>query len=500
MMSGFVDGPTRSFTMVDEILGPFSPKTAYGRRALDDFSCVLTSQEQFLSHWARLEKVLALSPESVERMEKILEKVPDLSHQIEHGFAEISDFAKLKRFVFYFMSLSKIAGQIWDLPDVSGFWKVLSHFFGEGETLQLQSETLLNLRKAHFEITQQLKKEFSHLCDRVYSLVGLRPLGEEFTVSVEIGRKLTEANLAQLLKDYGERWHMRLIDTEKATSLKRDLEALEEKMQDETEKLLKDIRRQIEGSLDLLRACERTIETIDLDLSRYKMYFAYRCCRPEVGETLRVVKGRFIPTLNYCEQNGYEYYPIDLDAKSGVTVLCGPNMGGKTTALRTVGAFVLLFQLGYPVPADRFTSPIFNAVRFVSRGEEIGFSSFAMEIRSLVQALKLEGKKLLLLDEFGASTNPIEGEALVLAVVEHFSASQDYVFLTTHYPRVVLKAENVYGCGRIKNIDEDDPHKMFDYSLVPNVKHVEKIGLIIAGKLGLPSDVLERARRYCGVG
>jgi len=498
-MSDFVDGPTRSFTMIDEILRPFVPKTVYGRRALEDFSCIMNSEEQFSSHWNRLRKVLKLSNELVLSLERILERIPDLSHQLESGFLEISDFAKLKRFVFNFLSLRRIADQTWDLPEIDDLWKVLSHYFGDGETLQLQSERLVALRKAHLETSKKLKMELNRLCDEIQTLVGLRPRGEEFTVSAQVGEKLVESRLAQIVKDYGERWHLRLVDTEWTTSLKNDLERLEEEMELEASKLLKDVSRKIADFVDLLILCERAVETVDLDLSRYRMYFEYGCCEPTLSQNLRMIKGRFVPTLNYCRKNGYEYYPISLETGPGVTVLCGPNMGGKTTALRTIGSFVLLFQLGYPVPAEEFSSPIFKFVRFVSRGEEMGFSSFAKEIRSLVQALQLEGRKLLLLDEFGTSTNPIEGEALALAIVEHLLGSSDHVFLTTHYPRVVMQAKNVYSCGRIKNFEEEDPHKMFDYSLVPNVKQVERIGLKLAQKLGLPSKIVEKARKHCGL-
>ncbi|WP_448521901.1 MutS-related protein [Pseudothermotoga sp.] len=498
-MNDFVDGPTRSFTMIDEILRPFLPKTAYGRRALEDFSCTMDSEEQFSFHWSRLRRVLKLSEDVVLTLEKILERIPDLSHQIENGFLEISDFAKLKRFVFNFLSLRRIAGQTWDLPEIDGLWKVLWHYFGDGETLQLQSEKLVSLRKVHLETSKNLKAEFDRLCDEIQTLVGLRPRGEEFTVSAQVGRKLVESRLAQIVKDYGERWHLRLVDTERTTSLKNDLERLEEEMEREASKLLQEVRRKIEDFLVLLTLCERAVETVDLDLSRYRMYYEYDCCEPTVSENLRMIKGRFVPTLNYCRENNYEYYPLSLEARAGVTVLCGPNMGGKTTALKTLGAFVLLLHLGYPVPAEEFSSPIFKFVRYVSRGEEVGFSSFAKEIRSLVQALRLEGRKLLLLDEFGTSTNPIEGEALALAIVEHFCESTDYLFLTTHYPRVVLQAKDVYSCGRIKNFEEEDPHRMFDYSLVPNVKQIEKIGLKLAQKLGLPSKIVEKARKHCGL-
>jgi DNA mismatch repair ATPase MutS len=498
-MSDFVDGPTRSFTMIDEILRPFLPKTAYGRRALDDFSCTMDSEEQFSFHWGRLRRVLKLREDIVLSLEKILERIPDLSHQIENGFLEISDFAKLKRFVFNFLSLRRIADQTWDLPRIDGLWEILSHYFGEGETLQLQSEKLVSLRKAHLETSKNLKVEFDRLRDEIQTLVGLRPRGEEFTVSAQVGKKLVESRLAQIVKDYGERWYLRLVDTERTTSLKNDLERLEEEMELEASKLLREVSRKIADFADLLILCERAVETVDLDLSRYRMYYEYDCCEPTVSENLRMIKGRFVPTLNYCRENNYEYYPLSLEAKAGVTVLCGPNMGGKTTALKTLGAFVLLLHLGYPVPAEEFSSPIFKFVRYVSRGEEVGFSSFAKEIRSLVQAMQLEGKKLLLLDEFGTSTNPIEGEALALAIVEHFCESADYVFLTTHYPRVVLQAKDVYSCGRIKNFEEEDPHRMFDYSLIPNVKQVEKIGLKLAQKLGLPSKIVEKARKHCGL-
>lgn len=484
--------------MIDDILEPFKPKTAYGRRAIETLSCVLTSEEQFHSHWSRLGRILGQSEEFVSSLERILEKIPDLSHQIESGFLEISDFAKLKRFVYNFSLLCTLASHVWDLPDVSDVWKVLRFFFGEGETLQLQSERLLVLRKAHLKLSERLKKEFHRLCEEVHNLTGLKPSAGEFTVQAHVGKILVDHGLAQLIRDYGERWHLRLIETEKMLQLKQSMERLEERMELETEELLERVRKQIQSYLDLLQLCEKVIATVDVDLCCYRMYFYHSCCRPEVGKEIRIVNGRFIPVLNYCQTRGYTYYPVNIDAKSGVTVLCGPNMGGKTTALKTVGAFVVLFHLGFPIPAESFSSPIFENVRFISKGEEMGFSSFAREIRSFVRALHCLGKKLILLDEFGTSTNPTEGEALALAVVEHFSNSQDFVFLSTHYPRVVSMAKNVYSCGKIKNIEEEDPHKMLDYSISPGVKDVERVALKIAKKLGLPSEIVERAESYCG--
>lgn len=484
--------------MIDEILEPFKPKTIYGRRAIETLSCVLTSEEQFHSHWRRLGKVLNQGEEFISNVEKILEKIPDLSHQIESGFSEISDFAKLKRFVYNFSLLRTMADQVWDLPDVNDVWKVLHSFFGEGEILQLQSERLLALRKAHLKLSEQLKREFYRLCEEVHALTGLKPSTEEFTVQARVGKILIDHGLAQLMRDYGERWHLRLIETEKILQLKRGMERLEERMEFETEELLDRVRKQIQNYLGLLQLCERMIATVDIDLCRYRMYFYHNCCRPEVGKEIRIVNGRFIPVLNYCEARGYTYYPMNIDAKSGVTVLCGPNMGGKTTALKTVGAFVVLFHLGFPIPAEYFSSPVFESVRFISKGEEMGFSSFAREIRSFVQALQCLGRKLLLLDEFGTSTNPTEGEALALAVVEYFSDSQDFVFFSTHYPRVVSVAKSVYSCGKIKDLEEEDPHRMLDYSLSPGVKDVERVTLKIAEKLGLPSEIIERAESYCG--
>lgn len=484
--------------MIDEILEPFKPKTIYGRRTIETLSCVLTSEEQLYSHWHRLGKVLNQGEEFVSNVEKILEKIPDLSHQIESGFSEISDFAKLKRFVYNFSLLRALANHVWDLPDVNDIWKVLCSFFGEGETLQLQSERLLALRKAHLKLSEQLRREFCRLCEEVHILTGLKPSTEEFTVQARVGKILIDHGLAQLMRDYGERWHLRLIETEKILQLKQSMERLEERMELETEELLDGVRKQIQIYLELLQLCERMIATVDIDLCRYRMYFYHNCCCPEVGKEIRIVNGRFVPVLDYCEARGYTYYPMNIDANSGVTVLCGPNMGGKTTALKTVGAFVVLFHLGFPVPAEHFSSPVFKNVRFISKGEEVGFSSFAREIRSFVQALQCLGRKLLLLDEFGTSTNPTEGETLALAVVEHFSDSQDFVFFSTHYPRVVSAAKSVYSCGKIKNLEEEDPHRMLDYSLSPGIKGAERVALKIAEKLGLPSEIVERAESYCG--
>ncbi|MEJ5230462.1 MAG: hypothetical protein WHT65_10720, partial [Pseudothermotoga sp.] len=225
-------------------------------------------------------------------------------------------------------------------------------------------------------------------------------------------------------------------------------------------------------------------------------FFQMDCSIPQISERFEIKNGRFPPVVDYCQRNGYEYYPVNLEVDRGVTVLYGPNMGGKTTLLRTIGSFVVLMHLGFPVPSDFFSSPLFVHVRCLSKGDELGLSSFAKEISSFVEIMRLDKRKLILVDEFGSTTNPVEGESLALAVVSYLDSSDDFIFFTTHYPAVVKKATNAYMCGKLRDLTVQDPHKMIDYSLEKGKNLHQTVAIALADRFGLPKRIVELAQNF----
>lgn len=490
----FLDNVTRGFVMIDEILSSFQPVTEYGKSFFKELCPVIRNEKEYHEHWKRLQRVLKLDKSIVQRIKHQLASLGCIKYQVENGFGGIGDFAKLKRFVYHTLRLSDLTKGIWDLPDLTNLWKVLADLTSESTSFYLQSKEILDLRKKYLHISGQIEEKLKYLKEEIEKKFSIRLPGEEFTCNEELGERLLKENLVEVVKRSSGKYHLKIRYTQQIVELSEQLKIVEDQMKDEEEFVLKKLSKEVNDFLDTLRLCEKSVQQIDIDLCRYHFYNELNCCQPQISDTIVIKKGRFVPVVNYCEKNGYTYYPVNIDASQGVTVLYGPNMGGKTTLLRTVGSLVVLMHLGFPVPCETFSSPIFEFVRYLSKGEELGLSSFAKEISSFVKVIETKGRKLILIDEFGSTTNPVEGEALALAAVEYLNNSDDFVFFTTHYPKVVKDASNVYMCGKLKDLDELDPHKMIDYTLEKGKYLGQNVATTLAKRFGLPNEIVQVAQ------
>lgn len=482
--------------MIDKILSNFQPVTEYGKDFFKELQPVIKNKREFCEHWERLQKVLELDRPTIQTIRDHLVLLGCIKQQIENGFDSIGDFAKLKRFVYYVMKISDLVKGIWNLPNLTGLWKILAKLTSESLNFYLQSEKLLDLRKKYLSISRKIEEKLKSLKDEIEKKFSVKLPGEEFTCDRQLGERLLNENLVEVIRRSNERYHLRIRYSQEILELSDQLKMVEDQMKTEEGTILNELSKAVDHFLNTLKLCERLVQQIDLDLCRYYFYFNMNCRKPQISDELVIKGGRFPPIVEYCEENDYTYYPVNVDAAEGVTVLYGPNMGGKTSLLRTVGSLVVLMQLGFPVPCEVFSSPIFDSVRYLSKGEELGLSSFAREISSFVSIVETLGKKLILIDEFGSTTNPIEGEALAFAITKYLDEFDDFAFFTTHYPAIVKSASNVYMCGKIKDADAIDPHKMIDYSLRKGKDFDQNVAITVARRFGLPDEVIQIAHDF----
>ena len=197
---------------------------------------------------------------------------------------------------------------------------------------------------------------------------------------------------------------------------------------------------------------------------------------------------------------GEDMVPLNLEIGPSwhVLVITGPNTGGKTVALKTVGLLSAMQQCGIHIPADFASSlPIFDAI-FADIGDqqsiETSVSTFSSHIRSLSEMLTHSTQRsLVLLDEIGASTDPDEGAAIAAAVIEHLGENKIFTIATTHHRSVAATAESSpFMSNASFHLDPDDLKPTYKISVgIPGRSYA----MAVASRLGLPGNILENAEK-----
>ena len=181
---------------------------------------------------------------------------------------------------------------------------------------------------------------------------------------------------------------------------------------------------------------------------------------------------------------------------SSVMLITGPNAGGKTVALKTVGVLALMAQSGLHVPADEAALPLFDGV-FADIGDqqsiEQALSTFSSHIQNLLTIMgQATAQSLILVDELGTSTDPDEGSALGQAILSHFLELGPLVVATTHHRGVARFAQETPGMVNA-SVDLHPQTLRPTYRVTLGVPG-RSYALTIASRLGMPPQVIEQAR------
>ena len=194
---------------------------------------------------------------------------------------------------------------------------------------------------------------------------------------------------------------------------------------------------------------------------------------------------------------------VEMGHDFSILVITGPNTGGKTVALKTIGLLSLMTQAGLPIPASEESYlPVFDGI-FVDIGDEQSIeqtlSTFSWHMGNIIRIIgRATEHSLVLLDELGTSTDPAQGSALAQAILQHFLASGTITIATTHYSDLKAFAHATPGLQNA-SLDFDPDTLAPTYHLTVGIPGGSN-ALATAARLGLPPDIIEAAREMLAQG
>jgi len=239
------------------------------------------------------------------------------------------------------------------------------------------------------------------------------------------------------------------------------------------------------GEADLLGACALFARDFD--------------CEPaEAGDRIVLHAARHPVLQAALDSRGGLIIPLSLEVRSGgqVLILSGPNTGGKTAALKTIGLLALMNQSGMLLPASRAVLPVFAQVLAdvgdrQSITEDLSTFSARM-LRVAEMSRDSRTPALVLLDEVGAGTDPEEGGALAVAIVDHFRRRGACVIATTHHAALKVYAEVTEGAANA-SMEFNEAARAPTFRLIAGLAG-RSGGIEMAGRVGLPEEILDAAR------
>lgn len=374
----------------------------------------------------------------------------------------------------------------------------------EGHIEDTASYDLSRIRSELFLLKERARKRL----ERIMEDEEVRPILQDTYISIRNDRYVipVKPNFNQafqgIVHDYSHSLKTSFVEPMELVELNNSLNMLEKEAEEEEKNILADLTEFVRASATDLEGNMSALKDLDFFHSLALFSAEYGCVRPELtlGGELEI-KEAINPFIAMSKKD--ETVPIDviLEKEKRAMIISGPNAGGKTAALKTIGLIAVMAQSGFFVPAHgRPRIPLFSRVAAVIGDEQdisMELSSFTAHMSS-IKALFVDspGNDLVLIDEIGGSTEPQEASALAMAIMDTFVERNSTIIVTTHLN--LLKA---YGYTRpfaINVATAFDQGTMKPlYKLVYGAAGYSN-AISVAKSIGLSPDIIDRSYDYLG--
>lgn len=319
--------------------------------------------------------------------------------------------------------------------------------------------------------------------------------GERFVIPLIAGQRSKVPGVIHATSGTGATLFVEPMET---IALNNELIRLGEEEMRESHRILREMTETLREHAPAIKGTVRAMAGLEFTFAKARFARVFRCVIPTFGERLHLDAARHPLLEDVLKKEGKRVVPVSftMDPHHRTLLITGPNTGGKTVSMKTAGLLSLMAQSGIPVPCEAAEFPIFDSVLAdIGDNQSIAesLSSFSSHVRHVSTMLRdATPDSLVLLDELGRATDPEEGGALGVAILESFREVGAFTIASTHLtPLKVWGAttEGVVQASMGFNEQEFTP----TYILVTGAPG-RSAGLAIASKLGLPRKLIERAR------
>ena len=327
--------------------------------------------------------------------------------------------------------------------------------------------------------------------------------GERFVIPVKVEQKRRVQGVVHGASSSGQTVYVEPLETIEQNN---ELVRLLDDEQAEIHRILIEMTRRVGENAPAIRTAAETLAELELQFAKARFASDYDCVAVTLSESdgaSVILRDARHPLLERnLKGKGGRIVPIsiELEGDRRELVITGPNTGGKTVGLKTLGLMALMAQAGVPVPADRAELPVFDAV-LADIGDyqsiEQNLSTFSAHVTNIdFISQTATPQSLVLLDELGSATDPEEGAALAVALAEHFRQIGCITIISTHHTSLKVFGANTPGVVNA-SVGFNEATLQPTYELKVGIPGASA-GINIAQRLGLNPTIIDSARSRLG--